>query len=132
MSKKSLINAAAYIGNRIGMLEQAWKISDKSGISWQETLEAAKTFVPVAVDMVELGHETAMQQPEDVNRAVYYEFGDDWGRFMRENGRLPNDEEAHAILVNVVFNAYAGFMTEVQKDHFRVKLQAMREEDDDE
>jgi hypothetical protein len=131
MSKKALINAAQYICFRLGVLDQAWKICDKSSVNFKTLLEAVNPHITRATEMVELGEETAMKTPDDINTVVYHEFGDDIGRFMREHSRVPNDEEFHALLVNVVFNVFQQVMTEVQKDSFKNKLQAMSNGDDD-
>jgi len=125
MSRKLLIIAASHMAFAVGEREHSWKISERTGITVPQQIEALTPYVQLAFDMVEVGEGIGMKKPNNVNRNVYYEFGDDFARFIRNEGRLPTEEEGKALLINTVTQAFGEVLNRDQMINLAKKLKEM-------
>ena len=125
MSRKLLIIAASHMAYAVGERNLLWKLSEKYDINHSQQLEALMPYVQLAFDMVEVGEGIGMKKPSNVNRDVYYEFGDDFARFIRNNSRLPTEDEAKAMLCQTVANAFGELLNRDQMNNLINKLKEM-------
>jgi hypothetical protein len=125
MSRKLLIIAASHMAFALGERENMWKLYEKSNITPPQQITALSEYVQLAFDMVEVGEGIAMQKPQKVERNVYYEFGDDFARFIRGNERLPNEDEGKEMLRHVVINAFGDMLNRDQMINLHKKLKEM-------
>lgn len=121
--KNALLNAAMHITAPYGVRINAYKLSDRIGLSVQQLTEAVQPYVPVAVDMYEMGEEVAMGDAVKPFSG-FISFGEWFGGFCRDNNRVPEEQEALEALANCIFNAFSPQMTSQQDDILRSRLDA--------
>lgn len=132
--KKDLIAAATWFSVRAGYMNKAYNLESRVDGGYPALFTDMEQYPRRIVDALEVAEGVAMTRPKQLKGGIYHEIGDDYGRFIKANERLPNKEEAWDLIIPVFMNAYSneGLLTSQQADILRRKLNDLKEEDDGE
>lgn len=110
--KNALLNAAMYAAIPYGIRINAWKLSDKLSMSNADLTEAIKPYMQPLTEFYEIGEDVAMGEAND-QFALFVAFGEWFASYMREEGKVPDQETAIQRISDLTF---AVFTNQISND----------------